>query len=232
MVPEGKRKFGTDIGNYVNRVCSGSENEKLPSYSVTELSKTHKEKDEKLRSYSVTDLSKTHKEKEDAQRKIEVCTSNCVDDNTMSTASPIGVMSPCSSFGSYQESPSNGSFARDLDQSWVEKQSISEEPLQHSGIEARFELSEHELHHDIGVVSPEGEPQLSEAALLVLEDENSAPFEKRVFRELFLKYDEGDTASETVSSVSEFSTEGLAELQDRRIHERIGERYDFEIYCD
>merc|ERR1719164_377251 len=55
------------------------------------------------------------------------------------------------------------------------------------------------------------------------------PFdENRVLREIVLDYD-GDDVSETVSSASEFSTEDLAELQERTIRENFGE---FQFYCD
>lgn len=237
MAPEGNRMFGTSLDLNLahpsrtpvdlNRAYSDSRSEKLcseKSCSMKKLSKRHKEN-------GVAQYKSDHGV---AQYKIDICKSTSFDDTTISTASPMGMMSRSSSFDFSQDSPtkfgSEESPTRrvNFDKSPVQKQSISEESLQHSCIEAYSEVFEHDLH------------PLRESELLALEGKHNVPFqfheyepsyENRVLKEIAMEYDESDT-SETVSSASEFQTEGLAELQEKRIRENFGESYDFEFYCD
>merc|ERR1712007_342438 len=142
----------------------------------------------------------------------------------------MGMMSRCSSSDFSQDSPTR--FGREesptrrvsFDKSPAEKQSISEDSLQHRCIEAYTDVFEHELQHNNRVFSLEEHP-LSESELLALEGKHNVPFqfqeyepscEDRVLTEIVMEYAGSDT-SETVSSASEFQTEALAELQDKRI---------------
>lgn len=252
---EGNRMFGTPIDMNlahpirtpvdVNRVCPDSKSEKSCSEksslcSMKKLSKRHKE----------NGVAHCKSDTDVAQYKIDICKSNFFDDTTISTASPMGMMSRSSSFALSQDSPMRFgreesptrrvSFETDGDKSPVQKQSITEEALQHSCFEAYSEVFEHELQRDNRVVSWEEGHPLRESELLALEGQHIVPFqfqeyepscENRVLTEIVMEYDESDT-SETVSSASEFQTEGLAELQEKRIRENFGDAYDFEFYCD
>lgn len=255
VVPEGNRMFGTPIDINLahpirtpvdmNRAYPDSRSEKSCSEksslgSTKKLPKRHKE----------NGAAQYKSENDVAQYKIDICKSSFFDDTTISTASPMGMMSRSSSFALSQDSPTRFgreesptrrvSFETDGDKSPAQKQSISEESLRHSCIEAYSEVFEHELQRDTGVSSWEEGHPLRESELLALEGKHNVPFqflayepsyENRVLTEIVMEYDESDT-SETVSSASEFQTEGLAELQEKRIRENFGDAYDFEFYCD
>merc|ERR1712007_52234 len=224
---------------YPDSLSEKSCSEKSSLCSTKKLSKKHKE----------NEVAQYKNENEVAQYKIDICKSTFFDDTTISTASPMGMMSRCSSFALSQDSPTRFgreesptrrvSFEVDGDKSPAEKQSISEDSLQHRCIEAYTEVFEHDLQHDNRVFSWEEHP-LSESELLALEGKHNVPFqfqeyepscEDRVLTEIVMEYAGSDT-SETVSSASEFQTEALAELQDKRIRENFGDSYDFEFYCD